>query len=226
MKQISASLMCVKNLLNLEHDITELEDLGIDMLHLDAMDGHFVNNITFGPDIFNAIHKFTKLPCDYHLMLDNPLPFIERLDLSEDDIVTIHAEIDQKNFKESIKYLNSLKKRGVKIGVAINPKTSIEALVDYLEYIDMILVMLINPGFAGQPIIEGILQKPVYVRNYLNSIGYHNIQISVDGGVSVERAQTLSKNGVDIFVGGTSGLFRKGRNMENNVVEMRKSLNC
>ena len=88
-KIISASVMCVKNLLNLEHDIKELEDLGIDMLHLDAMDGHFVNNITFGPDIFNAIHRYTKLSCDYHLMLSNPLPFIERLELSEGDMVRI-----------------------------------------------------------------------------------------------------------------------------------------
>ena len=72
-KQISASVMCTKNLLNLEHDIKELENLGIDMLHLDAMDGHFVNNITFGPDILNAIHRLSKIPCDYHLMVDDPL---------------------------------------------------------------------------------------------------------------------------------------------------------
>lgn len=223
-KQISASVMCTKNLLNLEHDIKELENLGIDMLHLDAMDGHFVNNITFGPDILNAIHRLSKIPCDYHLMVDDPLMFIERLELSEGDIVTIHAEIDSVKFDETIKYLNSLKKRGIKIGVAINPKTSIEGLYEYLKYIDMILVMLINPGFAGQPIIGGILQKPIYVRQYLDSIGRGNIRISVDGGVSLDRAHLLATNGVDVFVGGTSGLFIKGQSLEKSVEQLRASI--
>lgn len=224
MKQISASIMCTKNLLNLEHDIKELESLGIDMLHLDAMDGHFVNNITFGPDILNAIHRFCNIPCDYHLMLNDPLPFIERLELSEGDIVTIHAEIDKLKFNEAVKYLNSLKKRGIKIGIAINPETSIEGLFDYLEYIDMILVMLIKPGFAGQPIIGGILNKPIYVRKYLNDIGYDNILISVDGGVSLDRAHLLSAEGVDVFVGGTSGLFVKNRSLEKSIELLRESI--
>lgn len=224
-KLISASIMCAKNLLNLEHEIKELEKYNIDMFHLDAMDGHFVNNITFGPDILNAIHKYVTKPCDYHLMVDDPLAFIERLELSEGDIVTIHAEIDNEKFDNTIKYLNSLKKRGIKIGVAINPKTSIEGLYDYFEYIDMILVMLINPGFAGQPIIGGILQKPIYVRQYLDSIGYSNILISVDGGVSLERAKLLSSNGVDIFVGGTSGLFVKNQNIKTSIENFRKTLN-
>ena len=225
MKQISASIMCTPNLMNLAHDIEELENLGIDMLHLDAMDGHFVNNITFGPDILNAIHRVTKLPCDYHLMVDNPLMFIERLELSEGDIVTIHAEIDNKNFNEAFEYLVSLKKRGVKIGIAINPETSIEGFSDYnLTHTDMILVMLINPGFAGQPIIRGILNKPLYVRNYLDSIGYNNIAVSVDGGVSIDRAKKLSKDGVDVFVGGTSGLFRKDQTLEKSVEELRNAI--
>lgn len=224
-KIISASVMCVKNLLNLEHDIKELEDLGIDMLHLDAMDGHFVNNITFGPDIFNAIHRYTKLSCDYHLMLSNPLPFIERLELSEGDMVTIHAEINKDNFNEAFSYLVSLKKRGVKIGVAINPETSIEGFSDYeLSNTDVILVMLINPGFAGQPIIRGILNKPSYVHNYLDSLGYNNIDVSVDGGVSIDRAKKLSKDGVNIFVGGTSGLFRKDMSLEKSVKQLRDSI--
>lgn len=224
-KLISASIMCAKNLLNLEHEIKELEKNNIDMFHLDAMDGHFVNNITFGPDILNAIHKCVTKPCDYHLMMDDPLTFIERLELSADDIVTIHAEIDPEKFDATIKYLNSLKKRGIKIGVAINPKTSIEGLYDYLEYIDMVLVMLINPGFAGQPIIGGIMQKPVYVRQYLDSIGYENIMISVDGGVSNERAEILAKGGVNVFVGGTSGLFKRNQNIKTSIENLRKSLN-
>ena len=157
-------------------------------------------------------------------MVDDPLMFIERLELSEGDIVTIHAEIDSVKFDETIKYLNSLKKRGIKIGVAINPKTSIEGLYEYLKYIDMILVMLINPGFAGQQIIGSILQKPIYVRQYLDSIGHKNIRISVDGGVSLDRAHLLAANGVDIFVGGTSGLFVKGQSLEKSVEQLRASI--
>ena len=224
-KQISASIMCTPNLMNLEHDIKKLESLGIDMLHLDAMDGHFVNNITFGPDILNAIHRTTKMPCDYHLMVENPLMFIERLELSEGDIVTMHAEIQQKNFDDAFEYLVSLKKRGVGIGIAVNPETSIERFSDYvLSHTDMILVMLINPGFAGQPIIRGILNKPLYIRNYLDSIGYKDIVVSVDGGVSVERAKKLSKDGVDVFVGGTSGLFRKDMPLEKSVEQLRNAI--
>ena len=88
----------------------------------------------------------------------------------------------------------------------------------------MILVMLINPGFAGQPIIGGILQKPIYVRQYLDSIGRGNIRISVDGGVSLDRAHLLATNGVDIFVGGTSGLFVKGQSLEKSVEQLRASI--
>ncbi len=223
--KISASIMCVDNLLDLQSEIKTLEDIGIDYLHLDAMDGHFVNNITFGPDIFNAVQKCSSIPCDYHLMLDNPLPFIQRLDLNNNDIVTIHAEIDSQRFEEAFEYLKTLKKRGVKIGVAINPGTSIESLVKYLDDIDVILVMLINPGFAGQPIIDGILQKPVYIRKYLDSLNHKKIMISVDGGVSVERAKYLSKNGIDMFVGGTSGLFIKNSDLKKNAEILRKNIN-
>lgn len=214
-KQISASIMCIDNLLNIEKSIFEIESTEINMLHLDAMDGHFVNNITFGPDIMNAIHNCTNLPCDYHLMLENPLPYIKRLDLRSKDIVTIHAEIKDEYLFETLDYLETLNKRGIKIGIAINPETSIESLVerDILSHIDMILIMMIKPGFAGQPIIPGIMNKPPYIRKYLDGLGYDNIMISVDGGVSLERAKELSKNGVDVFVGGTSGLFIKNEKL-------------
>lgn len=226
-KQISASMMCVDNLLDLQSWIKTIEESNIDMLHLDAMDGHFVNNITFGPDIMNAIHKMTKLPCDYHLMLQDPLTYIKRLDLSSGDIITIHAEIDDNKLKETLDYMETLNKRGIKMGIAINPETSIESLVnkEILHRIDMILIMLIKPGFAGQPIIDGIMNKPPYVRQYLDSIGYKRIQLSVDGGISLERAKMLSENGVDIFVGGTSGLFIKGQKFVKSAEKLRNVLN-
>lgn len=225
-RQISASIMCVKNLLNIEDCISEIESTSIDMLHLDAMDGHFVNNITFGPDTMNAIHNFTHLPCDYHLMLENPLPYIKRLDLRSQDIVTIHAEIEDKYLFETLDYLETLNKRGIKIGIAINPETSIESLVerDILSHIDMILVMLIKPGFAGQPIIPGILNKPNYVRRYLDSLNYKSIMVSVDGGVSLERAKQLSNDGVNIFVGGTSGLFIKNQSLDYSADLLSKAI--
>lgn len=226
-KQISASLMCVDNLLDLQSWIKTIEDANIDMLHLDAMDGHFVNNITFGPDIMNAIHKVTKLPCDYHLMLQDPLSYIKRLDLSKGDIVTIHAEIDEARLRETLDYMETLNKRGIKTGIAINPETSIESLVnkEILQHIDLILIMLIKPGFAGQPIIDGIMNKPPYIRQYLDSIGYKKIQLSVDGGISLERAKVLSEGGVDIFVGGTSGLFVKGQNFVKSAEKLQNALN-
>ena len=224
-KYISASVMCVDDLLNLDSWLSKLEEHNIDMLHLDAMDGHFVNNITFGPDIMNAIHEKTKLPCDYHLMLEDPLTYIKRLDLRNGDMITIHAEINKDKLRETLEYMSTLNKRGIKTGIAINPETSIESLVDILKYVDMILIMLIHPGFAGQPIIEGILNKPPYIRKYLDSIGYDNIILSVDGGINLDRAKFLSENGIDIFVGGTSGLFIKNQNFEKSVENFKNILN-
>ena len=219
--------MCVDNLLNIQKSIDELEKCGIDMLHLDAMDGHFADNITFGPDMLNAIHSYTELPCDYHFMLENPLDFIKRLELRTGDYITIHYEIDKQNFDKTFDYAQTLRKRGINFGIALNPETSIESLVDnkkIIHNIDMILIMMIHPGFAGQPIIEGIMNKPPYVRQYLDSIGLKNLKIAVDGGISLERAKILSHKGVDIFVGGTSGLFIKGRSIEENVNNLRKNL--
>ena len=226
-KQISASIMCISNLLDIGGWIKTIENAGIDMLHLDAMDGHFVNNITFGPDIMNDIHENTKLPCDYHLMLEDPLSFIKRLELREGDMITIHAEIDKDNFNKAFDYLQTLRKRGIKTGIAINPETSIESLIvepKLIHNIDMILVMMISPGFAGQPIIDGIMNKPPYIRQYLDSIGCQNIQLAVDGGITLERARTLSQNGVDIFVGGTSGLFIKNQIFEKSAEKLRNCL--
>lgn len=218
---ISASVMCVNDLLDLRHSIEELQCVGVDMLHLDAMDGHFVNNITFGPDILNAIHQMTFLPCDYHLMLDNPLPFIKRLDLRKNDIVTIHAEIPFDNFFNAFEYL---KEHNINIGIALNPKTSFECIIPYLDKIKMILVMLINPGFAGQSIVNGILTKPIVIREYLDTHDYNDILVSIDGGVSVERAKLLANDGINVFVGGTSGLFVKNKPLEKSVALLRDAI--
>lgn len=225
-KMISASMMCVNDLLNLDFWIKNIQESAVDMIHLDAMDGHFVNNITFGPDIMNAIHSNTTLPCDYHLMLEDPLTYIKRLDLRSGDIVTIHAEIEDSKLMETLDYLETLNKRGIKTGIAINPETSIESLVskEILDKIDVILIMLIKPGFAGQPIIEGIMNKPRYVRQYLDSINLHDITISVDGGVSLKRANILSKDGIDIFVGGTSGLFIKDKDFKECALRLKNAI--
>ena len=221
-KFISASLMC-DNLLTLKQDVFELEQNNNDdlMLHLDIMDGHFVNNLTFGPDITNAIQSITLLPCDYHLMVETPSNFLPRMKFTENDYVTIHAEIDKQEIEESIKII---KERGAKFGLAINPETSFEFLEPYLRYLDMVLVMLVNPGFAGQNIVNSTLDKVKQLKHWLNEKQYQNILIAVDGGVSVKRANKLSKDGANIFVGGTSGLYKKDITLKKSLEILRKNI--
>lgn len=207
--KISASIMCA-DLLNLESQIRELEEAGIDMLHIDIMDGAFVPNLTFGPDFVNSIKKITKLPLDIHLLMDHPRVILRSMNFNSNDIITIHAEC-----KESImENAAFVKQRGARFGLALNPDTSIHDIKKYLPYIDVVLLMLIIPGFAGSTLIHGIMEKVGETRKFLDKYNFDNVEIAVDGSVSAERAQYMKESGASIFVGGTAGIFKKGKSLE------------
>ena len=202
--KLSASLMCA-NLVNLERDIQLLEENGVDYLHIDIMDAIFVPNLTFGPDVVNSIRKITNLPLDILLLMEHPRVVVRSMDIREGDIVSIHSEC-----KESImENAAFIKQKKAQFGLALNPDTSNEEVKKYLPYVDVILLMLIVPGFAGSSMIHGIMEKVRETRQYLDQHSHTNIEICVDGSVSCERARYMRNLGASIFVGGTAGVFRK-----------------
>ena len=205
-KLLSASLMCA-DLTNLIASVKELEKAGIDYLHIDIMDGSFVPNITLGFDLVNAIKKVTDIPLDIHMMVNEPSKFIDRMNLSENDILCIHYESEIHIHRT----LEMIKKKGCKAGLAINPQTPVENIKHLTDYIDMLLVMTVSPGFAGQKIFMGAEKKVKEARKLLEEWNCPDTLIEVDGNISLPKGRKLSQCGADIFVLGTSALFLKDK---------------
>ncbi|MBE6802418.1 MAG: ribulose-phosphate 3-epimerase [Ruminococcaceae bacterium] len=218
-KLLSASLMCA-DLLNLEKAIKELEKANIDYLHIDIMDGSFVPNITLGFDLINSIKKVTDIPLDIHMMVYDPQKFIERMNLTENDIASVHYESDIHIHRT----LEFIKTKGCKAGLAINPGTPVESVKNLTEYIDMLLVMTVSPGFAGQKIFKGADKKVIEARKLLTQWGYADTLIQVDGNISLENGKKMYDSGADIFVLGTSSLFLKDKSLENAAKDFKEFL--
>ncbi len=219
MKQLSASVMCA-DLLNMEKAIGELEYAGVDYLHVDIMDGDFVPNITLGFDLVNAMRKKSRIPLDIHMMVQQPGRFLEQMQLTSEDIVCVHYESDVHIHRT----LEQIRKKGCKTGLALNPQTPVESLRHLTDYIDMVLIMTVSPGFAGQKLFSGALEKTKQARALLDSLGCAHIPIEVDGNISFENGKNLSKCGADIFVLGTSSLFIAGKDMKQSAADFRAVL--
>lgn len=218
-KLLSASLMCA-DLLNLRESVSQLEKAGIDLLHMDIMDGCFVPNITLGFDLINAVKSITDIPLDVHMMVNDPGRFIDYLKLDKNDYICIHYESDI----HAQRTLAKIRDKGIKAGVALNPQTPVNALEYLTDYIDMALVMTVSPGFAGQKLFAGAERKVRQTREFLNSSGNGNILIEVDGNISPENGAKLSRCGADIFVLGTSSLFLKDKSMPQAAADFRSGL--
>lgn len=216
---ISVSVMC-SDLMALGQDIKELERLGVDWLHVDIMDGHFVPNLTFGPDFVKAMHRTTDLPLDIHLMVEDPGFFMGLCDLREGDTVTAHVELGQHFEKLSA----GAHAAGCRFGVALNPETPVDALEPHIHIMDAVTVMLVRPGHAGSKMVEGIMDKVGEVRSWLDAHGRKDVLISVDGSVSAERAHYMAGLGASIFVGGTAGIYRKGMSLEDTIPAFREAI--
>lgn len=208
MNKISASIMCIEFISII--DIMKKIENYVDYFHIDIMDGNFVPNITLGFYQVNALKRIFSKPFDYHLMINNPEKYIDYINLSEGDIVSIHIESTNK-MGEIIKLLRSLK---VKVYIALNPTTDFSEVREYLDLIDGILIMTVNPGFAGQKIIPETLSKIRIIAEYLHENNL-NLDIQVDGNVSFENAEYMSINGANNFVVGTSSVFSNNHHVAN-----------
>lgn len=201
----------------LGEDIQSLEKSGADIVHIDVMDGLFVPNITFGAPVIKSIRKVTKMPFDVHLMIETPSRYIDDFVNSGANIITIHYEAD-KHIDRTINYIKSM---GVKAGIAINPGTNISLIDDLLPFVDMVLVMTVNPGFGGQKYISYCGEKV----NKLNNIRINNklnFKIEVDGGIDKDNISHIVKCGADVIVAGSS-VFKNGE-IEKNITELRNGI--
>jgi len=196
-------------------EIKNLEKAGADLIHIDVMDGHFVPNITMGPPIIKAIRKCTKLPFDVHLMISPVEKYIKAFADAGSDIITLHPEATD-NLKRAIQTVKSF---GKKAGVSLNPKTPISALMDVINDIDLILIMSVNPGFAGQSFMSEVLQKVSELRKMINDKKL-KIDIEIDGGINFETAPLAVKAGANILVSGTT-IF--SGSLKDNIKKLR---NC
>lgn len=198
MKLLAPSILSA-DISNLAQQIRLVEMSGADWIHCDIMDGHFVPNITFGPVLVKAAKKSTKLPIDVHLMIKNPDNYLEDFRNAGADIISVHYE--------EVVHLNRtitrIKELGAKAGVVINPSTPVSSLKDIAEYIDLLLIMTVNPGFGGQSFIsnsERRIAEAVELRKLINA----NYLIEVDGGINTKTIKSVSKAGCDVFVAGSS----------------------
>ena len=214
---VSPSMMCA-DALNLGADAVALEKAGVQYFHYDVMDGDFVPNFMLGPDVIKAVRKVSAVPADIHLMVKNPERHLHLFDLKEGDIVAVHQE----STIHLQRTLAAIRQAGAKAAVAINPATPLCVLEDVLPDIDMVVVMTVNPGFAGQKLVPQTLAKITRLRKMLDENGYEHVLIEVDGNVSFENAVKMLAAGADLFVAGTSAVFREG-GIEAN---MNKLLEC
>ena len=218
-KKISPSIMCA-DCFKLDKYIGIMSDFNIELIHVDIMDGSFVPNFTLGTDFVKMLKKNTDIPLDIHMMTDAPENKLDWFEFGEGDYVSVHCE----STKHLHKAVTMIKNRGAKAMVAVNPATPICVLENILDDIDGVLVMTVNPGFAGQTLVKSTLKKIKSLRDFLDKNGYGHIEIEVDGNVSFENAGLMNEAGANIFVAGTSSIFSKENEICENIRILRNIL--
>ena len=202
----------------LGEEIVALEKAGADYIHIDVMDGHFVPNITIGPEVIKRLRSVTKLTFDVHLMIAPVNNFIKDFADAGADIITFHPEATE-NVSETI---NLIKKLGKKVGVSLKPKSQINLIEDHLNEIDLILIMSVEPGFGGQKFMPEVLEKMKKLRNTINEKKL-NIDIEIDGGINFDNSKKAKEFGANILVSGFTVFKEHDGNLKKNIHLLRSN---
>ena len=213
--KISPSILSA-NFSRLGSEIAKLEKAGADLIHVDVMDGHFVPNITIGPEVIKDLRKHTSLPFDVHLMISPVHKYIRNFAEAGADIITIHPEATD----NLIQTVNEIKKFGKKAGISLNPETAIEKLMPVINLIDLVLIMSVNPGFGGQKFIKETLEKVKSLRKEIDQKKLQ-VEIEIDGGINFENSKLAIQAGVDILVSGNTVFKANGGNIKKNIDKLR-----
>jgi ribulose-phosphate 3-epimerase len=216
--EVSASIMCI-DWLHAARQLKILERQSIDYLHWDVIDGRFAPDFTMGSSIINKFRKSSNIRSDYHLMVEEPNSIFDSFNVTPGDIFTIHQECCRNLHRDLV----SLRRKGARVGVALNPGTSLEVLDYIIEDIDVILVMTVNPGFMGQALVPQAIGKIEKIKERINDLKL-DIKISVDGNVNYENIPRMVLAGADILVGGSSGLFRNDMDLEDSIKRLHECI--
>ena len=204
---------------NLGQEVCGVDLAGADILHFDIMDGHFVPNLSIGPAVVKAVRPLTKLPFDVHLMLSKPGDYINQFSEAGADHITIHveAEDDIETTLAKIRFL------GCSVGISIKPGTSAESIIPYLEIVDLILVMTVEPGFGGQKFLGHVVEKIKTIRKWIEK-NNHPIHLEVDGGINVDTAPIAVGSGINILVAGSS-IFQSTHGVDSAIQSLKQAYN-